>query len=142
MDSVRRILFALLVFGIVGLGAELLLLEHVESTLQWIPIVALGAALASSVPVAFRPRRATLRIFQGVMAATAVVGLAGLVLHLRGNLEFEREMDPALRGFALFWQSLHGATPALAPAAMTQLGLLGLAYAYRHPNLTTQRKTR
>ena len=37
---------------------------------------------------------------------------------------------------ALFWKAMAAKTPpALAPGAMTQLGLLGLAYAFRHPAL-------
>ena len=34
-------------------------------------------------------------------------------------------MDPALHGLDLFWSALRGATPALAPGAMAQLGLIG-----------------
>ena len=31
-----------------------------------------------------------------------------------------------------------GATPTLAPGAMVELGLLGLAYTYRHPALGSE----
>ena len=34
-------------------------------------------------------------------------------------------------------RELRGATPALAPGAMVQLGLLGLAFTFRHPVLET-----
>ena len=44
-------------------------------------------------------------------------------------------MYPSLRGFELFSQSVTGATPTLAPGVMLQLGLLGLAYTYRHSDL-------
>jgi hypothetical protein len=44
-------------------------------------------------------------------------------------------MNPALAGFELVRESLSGATPALAPGTMIQLGLIGLAYTYRHPRL-------
>jgi hypothetical protein len=44
-------------------------------------------------------------------------------------------MNTALHGFELFRDAMMGATPALAPGSMTQLGLLGLIYAYRHPRL-------
>ena len=63
-------------------------------------------------------------------------GVLGLYLHYRGNVEFELEMYSSLRGFELFWEALKGATPALAPAAMAHLGLVGLAYSYHHPLLT------
>jgi hypothetical protein len=71
----------------------------------------------------------------GIPASIVVAGLVGLVLHFRGNLEFEREDDPSLRGLRLIWKALRGATPTLAPGALAQLGLLGLVWAHRHPAL-------
>jgi hypothetical protein len=62
-------------------------------------------------------------------------GLIGLVLHYIGNREFQREMDPALGGWALFVKVMTAkAPPALAPSVMVQMGLLGLLYTYRHPS--------
>lgn len=135
----RRILLAIILFGAAGLTAELLLLEHTESLWQWLPLAALGCGLAAGVAVAVRATPRTVRSFQGVMAALVVVGLLGLYLHYDGNTEFELEMDSAVRGLELFWRSLHGATPVLAPGALAQLGLLGLAYTYRHPALRRRR---
>ncbi|HEX2090816.1 MAG TPA: hypothetical protein VHG28_00385 [Longimicrobiaceae bacterium] len=132
----RRILLALLLLGIVGLAAELVLLEHTESVWQWVPLAALAVGFAGAVQVLVRPTRRALRFFQAVMVAFVAVGVLGLYLHLRGNLEFERENDPAVRGLDLLWRAMHGATPALAPGALAQLGLLGLACAFRHPALT------
>ena len=63
-------------------------------------------------------------------------GVVGLWLHYQGNTEFELEMYPSLEGLALFWEAIRGATPTLAPGTMLELGLLGLAYMYRHPVLT------
>jgi hypothetical protein len=62
-------------------------------------------------------------------------GVAGLVLHAKGNLEWALERDESLRGWPLIWKILRGATPLLAPGAMAQLGLLGLVFTYRHPAL-------
>ena len=58
-----------------------------------------------------------------------------MAVHYRGNAEFELEMDASLGGWQLFLESVHGATPALAPAAMMHLGLLGLLYTWRHASL-------
>ena len=60
-------------------------------------------------------------------------GLVGLLLHYKGNVEFELEMYPDLSGWKLFKDSMMGATPALAPGAMLQIGLVGLAWTFRHP---------
>ena len=69
------------------------------------------------------------------MVMLVLSGFVGLWLHYQGNTEFEREMYPTLNGFELFRESLTGATPTLAPGTMLELGFLGLAYTYRHPNL-------
>ena len=68
------------------------------------------------------------------MAAFLGAGLLGVYLHFAGNVEFAIERTPELRGFALVWKALRGATPALAPGALAQLGLLGLIYTYTHPS--------
>jgi hypothetical protein len=133
--SVRQLLLALVFIGIVGLEVELALLRHAESFTQWIPHVALMIGLLSTVIVFFRPGPATLRVFQTVMLIFVIVGALGLYLHYRGNIEFALERDPSLSGARLILKALRGATPALAPGALSQLGLLGLLYSYRHPAL-------
>ena len=135
LATVRRILLFLVLLGVAGLVVELLLLEHTESATQFIPFIVLALGLGATLWQMTRPSRRSLRVFQAVMLLFIAVGLLGLVLHFRGNLEFERETDPSSRGLALLWHSLHGGIPLLAPAAMAQLGLLGLVFAYRHPVL-------
>ncbi len=135
LRTIRRIILALVLLGILGLVPELLLLKHTESVSQVIPFVVLGVGLVSTGVLWFRPTRRALRVFQGVMLLFVATGLLGLYFHLRGNVEFEQEQDPTLRGLALLWQALQGGIPTLAPGAMVQLGLLGLAFAYRHPLL-------
>ncbi|MEO8579889.1 MAG: hypothetical protein ABI469_06555 [Gemmatimonadales bacterium] len=135
-ESLRRLVLALVVVGIVGLWVELLLLRHAESATQLIPHVALGIGLASTVAVYFRPEPMTLRIFQVVMLIFLITGALGVYLHLRGNVEFALERDPTLTGAKLIWKALRGASPALAPGALAQLGLLGLVFTYKHPAFT------
>jgi hypothetical protein len=133
--TIRRLLLVLVLFGSIGLALELVLLEHFESVWQWIPLGVLATGLASGILVALRPTHWSIRVFQVVMMLFIVTALLGLYLHYDGNVEFEREMDDSARGIDLFWRSLRGATPALAPGAMAQVGLLGLILAYRHPGL-------
>jgi len=129
----RQLVLAIILLGTVGLVAELLLIDHIESWQQWIPLIALSAGFASTIWVAVRPGPASLRFFQAVMAVFVVAGIAGLYLHYVGNVEFAIERDSSLTGVRLAWKALRGATPALAPGALAQLGLLGLAYTYTHP---------
>jgi hypothetical protein len=133
--SLRQLILALVFIGMVGLAVELALLRHAESLTQWIPHITLMVGVLSTAAIYVRPRRATLRTFQLVMLVFVVVGALGVYLHLQGNVEFALERDPSLTGVRLIWKALRGATPALAPGALAQIGLLGLLYAYRHPAL-------
>ena len=131
--SLRQLLLAVILIGTVGLQVELALLRHAESATQWIPHIALIVGLIAAAVVYFRPAPATLRVFQAIMAGFLVVGALGIYFHLRGNVEFALERDPSLTAAGLIWKVLRGATPALAPGALAQLGLLGLLYSYKHP---------
>lgn len=133
--SLRQLVLALSLFGMLGMEVELFLLEHTESFSQWIPLVLLAGGLASGVLFALRPGSGSIRIFQVLMTLFVVAGLTGPYLHYAGSVEFALERDPALRGMRLVWKALGGATPALAPGALAQLGLIGLACTYRHPGV-------
>ena len=133
--SLRQLVLALVFIGIVGLEIELALLRHAESFSQLIPHAVLLIGLVITIAVAINPAIPTLRAFQAMMWLFVVIGLVGLFFHYKGNVEFAVERDPTLRGFKLIWKALRGATPALAPGALSQLGLLGLIYTYRHPVL-------
>ena len=131
----RHLLLGIVVLGAVGLEVELLLLEHYESAWQFTPLVLLGVVLVSAALVWRRPSPSSVRFFQALMVLCVAAGAVGVFLHYSGNVEFELEREPLLRGLSLFWEAARGATPALAPGAMAQLGLLGLVYTYRHPAL-------
>lgn len=135
-QSLRQLLLAVILIGIVGLEVELALLRHAESITQWIPHVSLLVGLLATAIVYFRPGPATLKLFRAVMVGFLAVGVLGVYLHYLGNVEFAAERNPSLTGFGLIWKALRGATPALAPGALAQLGLLGLLYTYKHPALT------
>ena len=133
-DAARRILLAILLIGIAGLSLELSLLAHVEDVYQLIPLVLNGCGVAAIAMVAFRPTLGTIRLFQMIMVLFVVSGVVGMWLHYQATTEFQLEMDPALSGWALFRKAIVAkAPPALAPGAMIQLGLIGLAYTFRHP---------
>ena len=133
--SLRQLVLVLVLVGIVGLEIELALLRHAESFSQLIPHFTLILGLVTTAAVYFRPGRSSLRLFQLVMLLFLVIGLLGVILHFRGNVEFVLERYPTLGGVKLIWKALRGATPALAPGALAQLGLLGLLYTYGHPAL-------
>ena len=131
----RRILLAVFLLGALGTLAELILLEHYEDWWQLLPLVLLGASPVAVVLLVLRPGAASVRSFQMLMLLLVAAGGIGVYQHYSGNVEFELEMYPSRGGFELIRESLQGATPALAPGAVAQLGLLGLAYCFRHPLL-------
>ena len=135
ITRLRLLLLAILALGMVGTGTELVLLEHMESRWQLVPLFALGYGLIACIAVAIRPARFTVRLLRVLMLVFIAAGLTGLYLHYSGNMEFELEMYPSMTGLELFWESVTGATPALAPGTMVQLGLLGLVFSFRHPAL-------
>jgi hypothetical protein len=135
-DTARRILAAIFLIGVGGLSVELLLLGHYEELDQLIPLALAGLATVSLLLAALRPATATLRAFQTIMLMCVVSGFVGTWLHYRATTEFQLEMDASLGGWALFRKAIVAkAPPALAPGAMIQLGLIGLAYTFNHPAL-------
>lgn len=135
LESLRRILMAILLFGLVGITFELFLIGHTEGAWEWVPIALLIAGLPVTALAWIRPSRRSVRLLQLTMLLFLASGLVGLYLHYHGNVEFELEMTPSLGGLSLIWEALSGATPTLAPGTMLLLALLGLAVTFRHPAL-------
>lgn len=134
-------LFALWVtlVAMAGTAAELVLLEHMEDRMQWVPLVLLAAGFVAGLVLAVRPSRPVLATFGSLMGLYVLSAPVGIYLHLKSNVEFELEMRPTLEGAELALESLQGAMPALAPGTMAYLGLIGLLVWYRHPLPTDDR---
>ncbi len=135
LRTLRWFLMAILLMGLLGTGVELLLLEHTEGFWQWVPLLLIVIGLIVLSWGMLYPGRPNLRVLQGTMILFVLGGLVGFILHYQGNAEFELEMYPSLKGMELFWEAIQGATPTLAPGTLIQLGLLGLVYTHRHPQL-------
>lgn len=140
--ALRTLLLITLVVSLAGTLAELLLLEHFEDAWQWAPIALLAAALLTLAWHAVDRGALSLNVLRGLMVLCVISGALGVLLHYQGNVEFELEMYPDLSGWNLFRDSMMGATPALAPGAMLQIGLVGLAWTFRHPALKPVAETK
>jgi hypothetical protein len=135
--AIRRLVLAVFVLGLLGTAADLLLIDHYEDAWQLPPLVLIGVALGMVAWVAASGARGAVLALRGTLLLFIVAGAAGIVLHFTGNAEFQREIDPSLSGWPLFLKVIRAkAPPALAPASLVHLGLLGLAYTYKHPALT------
>ncbi|MCC6318372.1 MAG: hypothetical protein IT361_11850 [Gemmatimonadaceae bacterium] len=135
----RKALIAVFLFGAIGTAIELVLLEHVDGWRQWVPIVLLGVGALLGAGAAWRPGPVLLRSFNVFLTFYIVAGAIGTWFHYQGNVEWELERTPELAGLALFKAAMEGATPALAPGTMIQLGLIGLLFTWRHPNASAER---
>jgi hypothetical protein len=121
-----------------GVLAELFLIEHYESNTMWIPLVMLALGSATVLFRLASPTRAADRAMAVVMSAFLVSGVLGLWFHFDGNRQFELEVYPSMDGFELFWESMTGATPALAPGTMVLLGLIGLVVSVAVPQFNKE----
>lgn len=135
--QLRRLILALLTFGLVATTGDLLALGHYKDSWQLIPLASLTTALLVIVWHVFSGfTAASLRVLRIVMAGILLVGVTGVILHLRGSRAFQLDANPDLSGWPLILKVLHAKSPpALAPGAMVQMGILGLIYGFRHPSL-------
>jgi hypothetical protein len=133
---IRRMVLLLLTVAMIGTAADLMLLDHHEDFWQMVPLGVIALGLVSVMAAATKGGAGTVTLMRVTMALFIAAGLLGMGLHYIGNSEFQLEMDPSLHGWSLLMKSLTAkAPPALAPAAMIQMGLLGLLYTYEHPAL-------
>jgi len=138
--SMRLMVLAVFVLGVIGTGSELLFLGHIVGIDQLIPIVLLVMSLLVLAWHGLERKSASLKAFQITMILLVIAGILGTGFHFWANEKFELEGDPNMKGMALFAKVMTGAAPALAPGAIVQLGLLGLIFTFRHPTLGQQSK--
>jgi hypothetical protein len=136
LSVMRRWLLAALALGLVGSGVELVLLEHYETAVQFVPLASIALALAVLIWHRVKGDALSIRALQATMVLFLLAGIAGTGFHLRGAAEFQVEIDPSQSRWEIFKKAMRSkAPPVLAPGLMVQLGLVGLVYAYRHPTL-------
>jgi hypothetical protein len=131
LERLRLWVLGVIVLGLVGTMTELILLEHDEQALQFVPLIlmVLGAAVLAWYATA--KSTASLRTLQIVMGLFVLSGFAGMAAHFNGSAEYQLELNPDLGTWELLDKIVHAkAPPLLAPGMMMQMGLLGLAYAF------------
>ena len=77
--TLRRLLLAILLFGLVGTATELVLIGHDEDAWQMIPLVVLAVALLASVVMVatVAPASPAIRLFRGAMLLLMLSGATG-----------------------------------------------------------------
>ena|SRR5215467_14425845 len=135
VKTIRLILLITVVSGMIGLEAELFLLGHIKPLLQLVPVLLIAFGLGAIAWHRISPGSRTMKLFQATMALCIASGFIGIVVHLAFSASEATKKDKTLHGITLFRVALTGVAPPFAPAAMIQIGLVGLAYAFRHPAL-------
>jgi len=131
LELLRAAILGVLVLGLLGTVTELVLLEHYEEPLQFVPLVLIAAAVIVLAWHAMRRDASSLTALQIVMGLFVLAGFVGIVAHFMGSAEYQLELNPDMPTGELVGKVLRAkAPPLLAPGMMIQLGLLGLAYAY------------
>ncbi len=124
----QRMILGIFLFTLTGTAAELLLLDHIEGIWQLIPLILMGFSLLVLAWLQLSKSFMSIRVFQGTMMLFIASGIIGSWQHFSGNREFELEMYESMKGWELFWESMKGAFPVLAPGTMIALGLIGWVY--------------
>ena len=131
LELLRRWILVILVLGLLGTVTELVLLEHYEQPLQFVPLVLIVAAIGVLWWEFTRHDLASRRAMQIVMALFVLAGFVGFAAHFEGSAEYQLELNPDMSNWELLEKILRAkAPPLLAPGMMLQLGLLGLDYVF------------
>ena len=139
IELLRRWILIILVLGLLGTVTELVLLEHYEQPLQFVPLVLIVAALGVLWWEFRRRDVASRRAMQIVMALFVLAGSGGFAAHFYGSAEYQLELNPDMSNWELLEKILRAkAPPLLAPGMMLQLGLLGLAYVFSDSKLSKE----
>jgi hypothetical protein len=140
IKRLRRFLLGVVAFIFGITVVELILLDHTEQALQWIPFVVSGAGVIAVAGAFISPGRTTMRILRWVMAAVALSSFVGVYYHFSGNLAFTMEINPSFSVADAIWPAMKGSYPLLAPGILFLAGILGLAVTYQHPLLTNKQE--
>src|SRR5580700_3158075 len=101
IELLRRWILGVLVLGLLGTVTELVLLEHYEQPMQFVPLVLIVAAVAALGWEVRRRNTASRRALQVVMALFVLAGFVGFVAHFHGSAEFQLDLNPDMSTWEL-----------------------------------------
>jgi hypothetical protein len=130
----RPLILVIMGIGTLGILGELLLLEHYKFDSQWIAVMLTLLTGVCTVILGFNPNARVMRVVQLALLLVVLGSAFGVLEHVKTNYD-RMENGSNVSSLSPIWQALKGRAPALAPGALAQLGLLGLLFMYKHPNL-------
>ena len=131
----RRFLLAVTAAIFIGSVFELILVDHTEETLQWIPFIISAIGTAAVLLVWIGPGPRSFWILRLVMILAMAASLLGVWLHFYSNLEFTREINPSYTLVESIWPAMKGGHPLMAPGVLFLAGILGYGATWKHPAL-------
>ena len=129
----RNFLLGVTVFILLGTLVELVLVEHTEDPLQWIPFILSGVGILSISVFHFKPSLWSLYILRVTMVILAAGSIYGVYAHFIENFEFSAEIHPAYTFTENLTAAIMGASPMMAPGILFLAALLSAAGTYEHP---------
>ena len=133
LSRLRTFLLAMAIFLFAGTVVELIFQEHTGEPQQLIPFILSGLGIAALAAVLIRPQHSTLVALRVSMLLAILGSAVGLFIHLSANLGFAQEIQPNATTIQLISETLHGASPILAPGMLAVAALMALAATYYHP---------
>src|ERR1700730_4015875 len=85
VERLRLWVLGVLVLGLIGTLTELILLEHYEQALQFVPLILIVLGVVAPAWNAMRPDTASLRALQIVMGLFVLAGFADMAAHFNGS---------------------------------------------------------
>ncbi len=138
LGQVRRWLVALVGLTCLATIPELLLQEHFKEPMQLVPLALCSLGALAALAVWRRPGRRTWLALRVVLALFVVAAGVGVLLHLRSNLELQRELKAHAPLLSLLPKTLTGASPLLAPGILVMVAAVGFLAAYRNPDVRAE----
>lgn len=120
---------------LLGTVVELLLVNHLDDPVQWIPFGLCALGITAIIAVVRRPQRSTVLALRVVMGLLALGSAYGVWEHLEGNIGFASEIKPNATTIQLLLAGLTGGNPLLAPGILALAAIIALAATYYHPVL-------
>ena len=126
-DRYRRVLLGAAALVFVGTLAELWLIGHDETWVQWVPYALAVLGLGAVAAVRFAPTPRRIRAVRGALGAVMAGAVYGVVEHFRQNLAFEMEIRPGVAAMDLLTEAAQGGSPLLASGILLLGGALAFA---------------
>lgn len=108
---------------VVGMLADLLLIEHFESFWQFVPVIFLAV---SGIGYFLVSKGTGINLFRAWMYTGMLSGVVGIYMHVKNNWEFAIELRSNLKGWELISEVATGAIPVISPGFLIPIAMLGL----------------